>query len=64
MSEHGTIVQSNIDHWSSAQDEDILFSITRRSLSRQLLNEMKQLNEQELWKVKRRISSTVILESH
>ena len=51
VSEHGTIVQTNIDHWSSAQNEDILFSIRRRALSRQLLNEMNQLNEVELWKV-------------
>lgn len=52
MSEHGTIVQTNIDHWSSAQNEDILFSIQRRALSRQILNSLRQFNEDELWKVR------------
>ena len=51
MSEHGPIVQTNIDHWSSAEDEDVLFSIRRRALSKQLLSPMKEVNEHDLWKV-------------
>jgi hypothetical protein len=53
VSEHGSITQTNIDHWSSEQNEDILFSIKRRTLSKQLLNQMKTINEYELWEVKR-----------
>jgi hypothetical protein len=52
VSEHGSIIQTNIDHWSSAENEDILFSIKRRTLSRQLLDKMKEPNEDELWKVR------------
>ncbi len=56
MSEHGSIIQTNIDHWSSAENEDILFSIKRRALSKQLLGKMKEPNEDELWKVRKNIS--------
>lgn len=56
MSEHGSIIQTNIDHWSSAENEDILFSIKRRALSKQLLDKMKEPNEDELWKVRKNIS--------
>lgn len=52
VSEHGTIVQTNIDHWSSVENEDILFSIRRRALSRQMLGSLEQINEDELWKVR------------
>lgn len=53
MSEHGPIIQTNIDHWSSEANEDILYSIQRRTLSKQLLDQMKTINEHELWEVKR-----------
>jgi hypothetical protein len=56
VSEHGSIIQTNIDHWSSAENEDILFSIKRRALSKQLLDKMKEPNEDELWKVRKNIS--------
>lgn len=52
MSENGSIVQTNIDHWSSARDEDILFSIRRRTLSKELLKKMKEINEDKLWEVR------------
>ena len=51
VSEHGTIIQTNIDHWSSEPNEDILFSIRRRDLSKRLLNQMQTINEENLWKV-------------
>ncbi|CAF1004560.1 unnamed protein product [Adineta ricciae] len=51
VSEHGTIIQTNIDHWSSEPNEDILFSIRRRDLSKRLLNQMKTMNEENLWKL-------------
>ncbi|CAF0844433.1 unnamed protein product [Adineta steineri] len=51
VSDHGSIVQTNIDHWSSDNNEDILYSIKRRSLSRNVLDEMKPINEYELWKL-------------
>jgi hypothetical protein len=53
VSEHGTIVQTNMDHWSSAANENIFYSIERRALARELLNKMKTVNEYELWKVRK-----------
>ena len=49
--EHGSIVQTNIDHWSSKSDEDILDSIERRRLSNRTLEEMETIDEDNLWKV-------------
>ncbi|CAF0921124.1 unnamed protein product [Rotaria sordida] len=51
VSEHGSIIQTNIDHWSSEKHEDILFSIKRRDLSKRFLSQMKGVNEYELWKL-------------
>ena len=50
---NGTIVQTNIDHWSMNQDEDVMFSTDRRSTARRLLKEMTVINEDALWKVSR-----------
>lgn len=49
--EHGSIVQTNMDHWSSNKNEDILDSIERRRLSNQLIKEMETIDEDQLWKV-------------
>ncbi|CAF0935867.1 unnamed protein product, partial [Didymodactylos carnosus] len=49
VSENGPIIQTNIDHWSSSKEEDIFFSIARRTLAKKLLNKMKTVNEYELW---------------
>lgn len=51
MLENGPIVQTNIDHWSSAEDENILFSIARRDLCQKQLSKMLTVNEHELWMV-------------
>ncbi|CAF2020874.1 unnamed protein product [Rotaria magnacalcarata] len=51
LAEHGPIVQTNIDHWSSNKDEDILSSIKRRAVSKRFLNNMKPINEYKLWKL-------------
>ena len=37
--EHGPIVQTNIDHWSTKSEEDIMNSIQRRALARRLLRQ-------------------------
>ncbi|CAF3873076.1 unnamed protein product [Rotaria sordida] len=62
VSEHGSIIQTNIDHWSSEKHEDILFSIKRRDLSKRFLSQMKGVNEYELWKddLYWRLSSTYV----
>jgi len=59
VSKDGSIIQTNIDHWSSAKNEDILYSIERRTLSKELLNKMATINEDELWKVR-----TLLFVSH
>ncbi|CAF4345728.1 unnamed protein product [Rotaria sp. Silwood2] len=51
VSEHGSIIQTNMDHWSLERDEDILYSILRRAVSKRLLNQMTEVNEYELWKL-------------
>ncbi len=48
---NGTIVQTNIDHWSMNQDEDVMFSTDRRSTARRLLKKMTVINEDALWEV-------------
>jgi hypothetical protein len=48
---NGTIVQTNIDHWSMNQDEDVMFSTDRRSTAKRFLKEMTVINEDALWKV-------------
>ncbi len=48
---NGTIVQTNIDHWSMNQDEDVMFSTDRRSTARRFLKKMTVINEDALWEV-------------
>lgn len=40
ITEHGPIVQTNIDHWSDNEDDDILWSIERRALARASIHSM------------------------
>ena len=41
MAEHGSTVQTNIDHWSEDPDEDIMWSIQRRAIARKTLKSLR-----------------------
>jgi len=40
--EHGSTVQTNIDHWSEDPDEDIMWSIQRRAIARKTLQSLQR----------------------
>jgi hypothetical protein len=42
MAEHGSTVQTNIDHWSEDPDEDIMWSIQRRAIARKTLQSLQR----------------------
>jgi len=44
IKELGTAVQTNIDHWSFEEDEDILYSIQRRELAQELCAQLQEIN--------------------
>mmetsp|Transcript_1221 Transcript_1221/g.1534 ORF Transcript_1221/g.1534 Transcript_1221/m.1534 type:complete len:451 (-) Transcript_1221:75-1427(-) len=49
ISELGTAVQTNIDHWSNEDDEDILYSIQRRELARELCNVLQDVTKETMF---------------
>lgn len=64
LEERGTIVQTNIDHWSDNENDDILYSIERRALARNILGsaeeEDEEITEEFLWSL---LSNPPILNS-
>jgi len=51
LGKEGSIVQTNIDHWSSNEGDDILYSIERRALARNLLDSLEDVKEEVLWDI-------------
>jgi len=54
MSEHGPIVQTNIDHWSEDKNMDVMDSIERRALARSSIESLMEngdINKSSLWMV-------------
>lgn len=51
ISEHGPAVQSNIDHWSNDENEDILYSIQRRELGREKCNNLGEVSKEKMFDI-------------
>jgi len=51
LSELGTIVQTNIDHWRDDDQQDIMDSVERRELARELIEKLKVVNKDSLWEM-------------
>eukprot|EP00003_Mantamonas_plastica_P023114 TRINITY_DN4085_c0_g1_i1.p1 TRINITY_DN4085_c0_g1~~TRINITY_DN4085_c0_g1_i1.p1 ORF type:complete len:147 (-),score=58.68 TRINITY_DN4085_c0_g1_i1:371-811(-) len=51
-SQDGDVIATNMDHWSNSRNENILWSIQRRTLARSMLDSMdNKVTQAELWNI-------------